>query len=258
VPPPDDVATYFTAEHWAHPLTALERFRLHETAAHLPPRLGAFLDVGCGDGRLLRLLRESGRVARFVGCDGSRAGLERAGGVPVVCCDVRRLPFPDASFDCVACCEVLEHLSDEALAETLAELRRVSRAYVYLTVPCEEDLRQGLCRCRRCGHVFHVHGHRQRFTPARLEALFGDGWRPLRSGAFGVGRRRRYRPWILRLKQSALDCWAWARDLRCPSCGAATDGTHRAWARALCGGLNALLTPSRTAGGWLYALLGRR
>jgi SAM-dependent methyltransferase len=256
--PAGDVEAYFTREHWAHPLTELERFRLRETAMHLPSRLGAFLDVGCGDGRLIRMLREDGRTASFVGCDGSEAGLELAADIPVARCDVRRLPFPDASFDCVACCEVLEHLSDTALAETVAELQRVSRAYLYVTVPCDEDLRQGLCRCRRCGHVFHVHGHVQRFPHGRLEALFADGWRPLRSGVFGTGRRRRYRPWILQLKQSALDCWAWASDLHCPSCGAAANGANRRWARALCGGLNALFTPSKTGGGWLYALLARR
>jgi SAM-dependent methyltransferase len=45
------------------------------------------------------------------------------------------MPFPDDSFDLVICTEVLEHLPQPA--EGLAELRRVSRGWLLLSVPHE-------------------------------------------------------------------------------------------------------------------------
>ncbi|MBI3392385.1 MAG: tetratricopeptide repeat protein [Nitrospirae bacterium] len=44
------------------------------------------------------------------------------------------LPFADASFDLVAGIEVLEHVPEERVAETLTEIRRVCRGAVFLTV----------------------------------------------------------------------------------------------------------------------------
>ena len=42
--------------------------------------------------------------------------------------DVRHLPFPNASFDAVMCCYLLELLSQEDIRLTLREIRRVLRA----------------------------------------------------------------------------------------------------------------------------------
>lgn len=42
--------------------------------------------------------------------------------------DVRHLPFPNASFDAVMCCYLLELLSQEDIGSTLREIRRVLRA----------------------------------------------------------------------------------------------------------------------------------
>jgi SAM-dependent methyltransferase len=251
-----EIDSYFSDAHWAQPLSDFERFRLQETAAHLPEDLGDMLDVGCGDGRLLRTLEARGYSGTLTGCDGSHAGLARAG-VPGVRCDVGALPFADGSFDGVACCEVMEHLPDDVLRSLVSELQRVARSYVYITVPYDEDLAQGLVLCHGCGHRFHVHGHRHSFRPEDIAGLFPD-WTPRRLGVFGVGSRRRYRPWILRMKQSVFDCWAWACDLDCPECGTPVDPESKKLVRNALGGLNVLLTPGKTAGGWVYALFERK
>ena len=49
--------------------------------------------------------------------------------------DVRRLPFPDGSFDAVLCAEVLEHIPWADLPMALAELQRVTRRGVVLSLP---------------------------------------------------------------------------------------------------------------------------
>lgn len=98
------------------------------------PRL---LDVGCGEGYVLRRLLKAlpGLIAQ--GIDGSREALSAAHvfapGAMLGHADATRLPFRDQCFDIVVCLEVLEHLPNPS--EALEELRRVSRRHVLISVP---------------------------------------------------------------------------------------------------------------------------
>ncbi|GAB6901396.1 methyltransferase domain-containing protein [Kineosporia succinea] len=91
-----------------------------------PPAPGSpLLDVACGAGLLQPHL--TGRLAGWshTGVDLSLPALRqaRAHGVRAVAADAVRLPFADASFECVVAGEVLEHLPD--LASAVAEITRV-------------------------------------------------------------------------------------------------------------------------------------
>jgi ubiquinone/menaquinone biosynthesis C-methylase UbiE len=46
------------------------------------------------------------------------------------------MPFADGSFDTILIAEVLEHLPFEQFPACLAELRRVARRHVIITLPC--------------------------------------------------------------------------------------------------------------------------
>jgi ubiquinone/menaquinone biosynthesis C-methylase UbiE len=99
----------------------------------LPPRIGAFLDIGTGTGRLLELV--AARADRAFGVDASRdmLALARARfaehGVADRCAvrqaDMYRLPLPDGGIDVVALQMVLHYAEDPATA--LAEAARVLR-----------------------------------------------------------------------------------------------------------------------------------
>ena len=80
------------------------------------------LDVGCGLGKLLALLREKG--VRAVGLDASPAMLKAASGVRVFG-DVRMLPFPPNTFGGAAAMYMLYHLEEPVQA--VAECHRVLR-----------------------------------------------------------------------------------------------------------------------------------
>ena len=74
---------------------------------------GPVLDLGCGQGALLRLLRTAG-VRELVGCDGFRHadGLQSEG-IEFVQADLNEaLPFAAASFSAVCALEVIEHLEN--------------------------------------------------------------------------------------------------------------------------------------------------
>lgn len=84
------------------------------------------LDIGCGDGRLARPLRDLG--ARYTGLDVSAEAVRRcaAQGLEVHRHDLGQpLPFAEGTFDAVTVFEVLEHLfrPDECLEQIRRALR---------------------------------------------------------------------------------------------------------------------------------------
>lgn len=91
----------------------------------VPDTAGLVLDVGCGEGRVARLLAARGHTV--VGIDGSpnlaRQALSRGLGVGVA--DGAALPVRDESVDLVVSCMVLMDVPD--LAGHVAELSRVLR-----------------------------------------------------------------------------------------------------------------------------------
>jgi ubiquinone/menaquinone biosynthesis C-methylase UbiE len=80
------------------------------------------LDVGCGDGRVARLLRERVREVVAVDIDESPAWHDEPG-LTFSVADGEQLPFDDASFDLLHSKDSLHHMNDPAAA--LAEYRRL-------------------------------------------------------------------------------------------------------------------------------------
>lgn len=98
-----------------------------------PLKFRTLLDVGCGDGQLLKFLK-----ARF-GCEAH--GMEpedepaalRDGGLDgFYRMDIAR-EAPPGTFDVVVCSEVLEHIPEDR--EALKNLRKVCGRYLLVTVP---------------------------------------------------------------------------------------------------------------------------
>jgi len=93
------------------------------------------LDVGCGDGLLLKLLPQA------VGLDVSKKALEiaRKRGIKneIVVADARKMPFKDNEFDGVAVLDVIEHLYPEDTDKVLSEIKRVAKpkAKIVLITP---------------------------------------------------------------------------------------------------------------------------
>jgi malonyl-CoA O-methyltransferase len=83
------------------------------------------LDLACGAGRYLRVLRERG-ASRVVGCDVSREMLARAARGAACClvqADLRSLPLRVASVDLVLCGLAIGHVKE--LGAALREIARV-------------------------------------------------------------------------------------------------------------------------------------
>ena len=98
------------------------------------------LDAGCGTGGTLDAVADLGEVW---GVDISPDALDFCRGrrhTNLKLCPAEALDFPDASFDFVLSCDVLEHLEDDGKA--LAEIKRVLRpgGYGIITVPAHKWL----------------------------------------------------------------------------------------------------------------------
>jgi SAM-dependent methyltransferase len=173
---PEQYRIMFQVEdrHWWYAGMRDITFALLDT--YVRPGGGArVLDAGCGTGANLLALRRYGPV---VGVDISPLALALActrPGAQVAAGSVDRLPFADASFDLVACFDVLYHLDVQEDTQALREFRRVLRpgGILFVRVPALEVL--------RAAHDVAVHTrHRYHRSELRAKAE-AAGFRVLRT-----------------------------------------------------------------------------
>ena len=110
---------YVGIDRWAS-----YHYQLREIFAQKPDSV---LEIGVGDRIVGNVLKDHG--VAYTSADIAEDLL------PDVVADVTALPFADASFDVVCAFEVLEHLPFEHFERALAELARVSRRAVLLSLP---------------------------------------------------------------------------------------------------------------------------
>src|ERR1039458_5907464 len=89
------------------------------------PEKGRMLDVGCGDGSVLKLAQELGWNAEGVDFDAQAVNTARRKGLSVRLGGLAKQRYPDESFDLVLMSHVIEHVHDPLA--TLREVRRVLR-----------------------------------------------------------------------------------------------------------------------------------
>jgi SAM-dependent methyltransferase len=144
-----------------------EQARTRDLLALLPRGRATVLDIGAREGYFSRLLTRHFDEVTALDLERPRFTIP---GVRTVAGDVTRLAFADASFDCVFCAEVLEHVPD--VEQACREIVRVARHEAVIGVPFEQDLRVGRTTCGSCGKVNPPYGHVNSFDEARLVDLF--------------------------------------------------------------------------------------
>ena len=154
--------TSCTAAPWRQNPRELER---ESVLMSLVPTGDSVLDIGARDGHYSRLLAE--RYDQVTALDLVTPEINHPR-IRCVAGDLMHLDFPNRSFDCVFCAEVLEHIPD--VERAASEMSRVARESVVVGVPLEQDLRFERCRCS-CGRRSPAFGHVHSFTQERLFAL---------------------------------------------------------------------------------------
>ena len=132
-PHPSELNQFYPANYWFTPeagataqleqlyrrFVMLDKLQFVERAVHESKQEGIVLDVGCGGGLFLQLLRERGHVKAgpSMGLDFSidAAGAAwRHAGVPAVCGSLTSAPLAPGSCSAIMMFHVLEHLYDPA------------------------------------------------------------------------------------------------------------------------------------------------
>ena len=93
------------------------------------------LDVGCGLGSGIKLLREMGIEADGIDISDCITHLWEHNGVEEYCqvCSADKMPFPDEKYDIVACFDVMEHIPEEGVQDVLKEIHRVGNStYLFI------------------------------------------------------------------------------------------------------------------------------
>lgn len=160
----------------------------------LATRPAAVLDAGCGEGFVIARLMNLGSDLAVTGLDIDDEALEYARGlnkgVPFVKGSVYELQFDDGSFDVVILSEVLEHLEDPQRA--LAEVERVSRGHVVISVPNEPIWRLGnMARLAYLGSLGNTPGHINHWSKKRFLEMITQ--------VFDVAQVRTPFPWVAAL-----------------------------------------------------------
>ena len=137
-------------------------------------------DVGCGEGRLTRLLaRHFGLPLRATDIDAgliARCRSTRVPGVTFIRRSIYDLQPPEDRADVVLCCEVLEHLTRPL--DGLAALKRLGARRYLFSVPREPLWRVlNLCRGRYWSGLGNTPGHLNHWsTGGFLRCLAGCGF----------------------------------------------------------------------------------
>jgi ubiquinone/menaquinone biosynthesis C-methylase UbiE len=126
------IGFHFLRSHtWQHHVLRVAINDLKRLIGEPLPQGGSLLDVGCGQGKSFRLLRDAFQPTRMLGLDAdphsvslSEAEASREGmRVEVLTADCAAIPLPDASIDIVFCHQTFHHLVEQERA--LAEIWRV-------------------------------------------------------------------------------------------------------------------------------------
>ena len=123
---------------------------VHETAAN------RVLEIGLGNGFVSAFLKRAGVDVTTMDVNPNLNpdivdSVERLGGL-----------FNPVSFDCVLCCEVLEHLSFDAFESSIDQIASTTARHAILSFPTAK--RQLL----KLGITFRFHSFRERFLGIRL------------------------------------------------------------------------------------------
>jgi len=191
-----------------------EQARISDIFRLVPRGRKSVLEIGARDGYISRRLAE--HFAEVTALDLERPTWSIPGVTPVAG-DVTRLEFPDDSFDCVVCTEVLEHIP--SLEQACRELVRVARHEILIGVPFRQDTRVGRTTCRRCGKVNPPWAHVNTFDEQVLSRLFSG--LVIREKSFIGTNREATNPVSTVLMDMAGNPWGtYDQDEPCIYCGA--------------------------------------
>jgi ubiquinone/menaquinone biosynthesis C-methylase UbiE len=146
------------------------KLRFQLTVNLVPEDVKSLADIGCGNGIFLNFLHLNRNEIVLTGVDRSSTALGFVKFNKQIA-EINALPFEDNSFDCVTCLEVIEHLPHQVYEKALSELTRISKKYVIISVPYNENVEDGYTKCPSCKSIFNSDLHLRNFQESEMSGL---------------------------------------------------------------------------------------
>jgi SAM-dependent methyltransferase len=164
------------ADHWWFTARRKIIARLIERFQPRPSPL-KILEVGCGTGSNLPLLRGYGDVDAIEPDDGARALAEQRSGLTIKGGYLPHgVPLEDGYYDLIVLLDVLEHIPEDVPALAALRTKLAPGGRILVTVPAMPWLWSA--------HDI-AHHHQRRYTPASLNKVFHDaGLKPIHQTHF--------------------------------------------------------------------------
>ena len=190
-----------------------ERQRLNAIIETMPEDIDTLMDIGCGNGFFINEL--TAQVKKTIGVDLSFEALRH---VKKMCCqaDVECLPIKSMSADMVTMFEVLEHLHYNTYCKIRETLPELTRKYIMISVPNEQELDYSLVTCPKCRSGFNPRYHLRSFNADGLKDLF-KGFKVLSLGFVGPWEYS-YHRFFLKLRYGGVRR-IMSENTVCPNCG---------------------------------------
>jgi SAM-dependent methyltransferase len=193
--------------------------RIAATTAMVPADATSLADIGCGNGVFGNYLKTKRPDLKIISIDRSETALayvetEKSLG------DILNIPLDNESYDCVTCLQVLEHIPVSAYSKALSELARVSKKYLLISVPYNEDLRKNATECPACGSVFNADLHLRSYSDEAMKALFESyGFRLINSTNLVESKKFVGLGWYYSIRRAFNPQPKIFRSPICPICG---------------------------------------
>jgi len=213
----------------------------------IPDDVRTILDIGCGDGTISNELNHKYSVCAL---DRSRSALKYVK-TPKILASADNIGILSHAFDLVFSSEMLEHLPDHIFAQSICEMKRITKKYIFITFPNNENVEKGFIKCIKCGFIFNRSYHQRRLNMKIIKNLFPE-YKVIKSSTFGK-KVRKYNNFLGKIKHklSPADSWIptrWTPNKRrnslCPKCGNTFEIPYRFnLISTLCDTLNILISP---------------
>ena len=189
--------------------------------ANIPEEVESIVDIGCGNGIITNVLAKNYDVTAVDRSDHALSFVE----AKKIKASSNAIPIKDDSFDMVFSSELLEHLDDEVLEGTVSEIKRLSKKYIFITVPNDENPDKLSIKCPKCKYVYNSPNHLRSFEINKLSSHFPE-YKLLKTFTYGK-RVRYYNKGLLNFKTKISPSKSWIpyywmskgkRKTTCPSC----------------------------------------
>ena len=193
---------------------------------NIPKDVFTIIDIGCGNGIISNSLNDEFNIYAV---DRSRNALQYVKTKKILS-SADNLGISSNTFDLVLSSEMLEHLAEDIFIRAINELKRISKKYIFITVPNDENIRKKLAKCPSCDMIFNTVYHLRRINLDLIKSLFPE-YHVIKSFTFG-NKMRDYSQFLEKIKHkfSPASSWIpnyWTKDGRratmCPSCSTKFD-----------------------------------